>query len=230
MKKNRFIYYAFLVLGLAFIIWVIIINSGSEEYNYSIRNQDGKTIYSIEDVSLVESEKATDLVLIIVKNYGAMLAELYPDIAPITVKNFKKLVSSNFYNGLTFHRVISNFMIQTGDPTGTGSGGSSDKIKGEFNLNGVENNLSHKKGVLSMARVVLEPETSESLNSASSQFFIVQSDSPHLDGSYAAFGKVINGLNIIDDISKVKTDKNDHPITDVVIDTIKFVNYFEGDN
>ena len=159
-----------------------------------------------------------------------MLAELYPDIAPITVKNFKKLVSSNFYNGLTFHRVISNFMIQTGDPTGTGSGGSSDKIKGEFNLNGVENNLSHKKGVLSMARVVLEPETSESLNSASSQFFIVQSDSPHLDGSYAAFGKVINGLNIIDDISKFKTDKNDHPITDVVIDTIKFVNYFEGDN
>ncbi len=230
MKKNKIILYTFLVLVLAFIIWVIIINSGSEEYNYSIRNQDGKTIYSIEDVSLVESEKATDLVLIIVKNYGAMLAELYPDIAPITVKNFKKLVSSKFYDGLTFHRVISNFMIQTGDPTGTGSGGSSDKIKGEFNLNGVENNLSHKKGVLSMARVVLSPETSESLNSASSQFFIVQSDSTHLDGSYAAFGKVINGLNIIDDISKVKTDKNDHPITDVVIDSIKFVYYFEGDN
>jgi peptidyl-prolyl cis-trans isomerase B (cyclophilin B) len=228
--KGKIFYYIFLLLGVAFIIWVIVLNSGEDALNYSIREQNGTKIYSIEDVSLTESEKQTDLVLIMVRDYGAILAELYPDVAPITVKNFKKLVSSKFYDGLIFHRVISNFMIQTGDPSGTGTGGSDEKIKGEFINNGVENSISHKRGVLSMARVVFENETSESLNSASSQFFIVQSDSTYLDGNYAAFGKVLNGFDVIDDISKVRTNENDKPLTDVVIDCIIFVNYFEGEN
>ena len=228
--KKKFIYYAFLLLGLAFIIWVIILNTGEDELNYSVREQEGVKVYNVEDVSLTESEKATELVLILAKDYGAMVAELYPDVAPKTVKNFKKLIENKFYDGLIFHRVISNFMIQTGDPTGTGSSGSEDTIKGEFKSNGVENDISHKRGVLSMAKVVLNPETDESYNSASSQFFIVQSDSTYLDGNYAAFGRVLNGFDVLDSISKVSTDENDKPLTDVVIDSIKFVNYFEGDN
>ena len=193
--KNKYLYYAFFVIGIAFIIWVIILNTGEEELNYTVSKQNGVNVYNVEDVSLTESEKATDLVLILVKNYGAMVAELYPDVAPITVKNFKKLV-----------------------------------IKGEFASNGVENDISHKRGVLSMARVVLNPETSESYDSASSQFFIVQSDSTYLDGNYAAFGRVLNGFDVLDHISKVSTDENDKPLSDVVIDSIKFVNYFEGEN
>ena len=228
MKK--ILLYGLIVLGIAFIIWVIILNSGGSEFNYTISEQDGTKIYTIEDVSVVESKKETDLVLIMVKDYGAMIAELYPGVAPITVANFKKLVGNKFYDGLTFHRVISNFMIQTGDPTATGSGGSDENIKGEFRTNGVENDISHKRGVLSMARVVLDPETKESLNSASSQFFIVQSDSTYLDGDYAAFGKVLNGLDVIDDISKVQTNENDKPLTDVIIESIKFISYFEGED
>ena len=228
--KNKYLYYAFFIIGIAFIIWVIILNVGEDELNYTVSKQNGVNVYNVEDVSLTESEKATDLVLILVKNYGAMVAELYPDVAPITVKNFKKLVGDKFYDGLIFHRVISNFMIQTGDPEGTGSGGSENKIKGEFKSNGVENDISHKRGVLSMARVVLNPETSESYDSASSQFFIVQSDSAYLDGNYAAFGRVLNGFDVLDHISKVSTDENDKPLNDVVIDSIKFVNYFEGEN
>ena len=215
--KNKLLYYVFLVLGLAFIIWVIILNTTEDELNYTVSEQDGIKIYNVEDISLTESETPTDLVLILVKDYGAMVAELYPDVAPVTVKNFKKLVGNKFYDGLIFHRVISNFMIQTGDPEGTGSGGSEDKIKGEFSSNGVENDISHKRGVLSMARVVLNPETKESYNSASSQFFIVQSDSAYLDGNYAAFGRVLNGFEVLDSISKVSTDENDKPLIDVSI-------------
>ncbi len=228
--KKKLLYYALLVLGVAFIIWVIILNVGEEEMNYSVSEQNGTKIYNVEDVSLVESDKQTDLVLILVKNYGAMVAELYPDVAPITVKNFKKLIGNKFYDGLIFHRVISNFMIQTGDPDGIGTGGSDEKIKGEFKINGVENDLSHKRGVLSMARAGSNPETSETLNSASSQFFIVQADSTYLDGKYAAFGKLLNGYDVLDKISKVSTDSNDKPLTDVVVETIRFVNYFEGAN
>lgn len=228
--KKKLLYYALLVLGIAFIIWVIILNVGEEEMNYSVSEQNGTKIYNVEDVSLVESDKQTDLVLILVKNYGAMVAELYPDVAPITVKNFKKLIGNKFYDGLIFHRVISNFMIQTGDPDGIGTGGSDEKIKGEFKINGVENDLSHKRGVLSMARAGANPETSETLNSASSQFFIVQADSTYLDGKYAAFGKLLNGYDVLDKISKVSTDSNDKPLTNVVVESIRFVNYFEGEN
>ena len=127
--------------------------------------------------------------------------ELYPEIAPITCANFEKLVKEGFYDGLIFHRVISGFMIQGGDPEGTGMGGAKENIKGEFAQNGVENNLSHTRGVISMAR-------SNDPNSASSQFFIVQADSTYLDGQYAGFGKVTSGMDIVDKICK------DTPVTD----------------
>lgn len=132
-------------------------------------------------------------VLIEVENYGDIEVELYADEAPITVANFLSLVEDGFYNGLTFHRIIDGFMIQGGDPLGNGTGGSSETIKGEFSLNGVNNSIEHVRGVISMAR-------SESYDSASSQFFIVQQDSPHLDGSYAAFGKVTKGMEVVDEI------------------------------
>ena len=124
---------------------------------------------------------------------GIIKAELYPEIAPITVENFQNLVAEGFYDGLTFHRVIGGFMIQGGDPLGNGTGGSDKNIKGEFSKNGVANDLEHTRGVLSMAR-------SDAMNSASSQFFIMHEDSPHLDGSYASFGKVTEGMEVVDEI------------------------------
>lgn len=137
----------------------------------------------------------TYYVQIDVKDYGSITAELYADIAPITVENFLNLVDSGFYNGLTFHRIISGFMIQGGDPNGDGTGGSEMKIKGEFSQNGVENNLKHTRGVLSMAR-------SSAHDSASSQFFIMHAAAPHLDGAYAAFGCVLSGMDVVDAICK----------------------------
>ena len=136
-----------------------------------------------------------------VKDYGTIEVELDGDTAPITVANFIKLVTEKFYDGLTFHRIMSGFMIQGGDPLGNGTGGSEKTIKGEFAQNGVENNLSHTRGVISMAR-------SNEPDSASSQFFIVQADSTYLDGQYAAFGKVTKGMDIVDKICK------DTPVTD----------------
>lgn len=145
-----------------------------------------------------------------------MLVELYPEVAPISVANFVKLVEEGFYNGLTFHRVIPGFMIQGGCPDGTGMGGPGYGIKGEFASNGVENNLAHDKGVLSMARSMMP-------DSAGSQFFLMHQKSPHLDGDYAAFGKVIEGLDVVDEIAQVKTDRNDKPTTPQVIKTMELV-------
>ncbi len=145
------------------------------------------------------------MIVIEMENGRKIKLELYPDKAPITVKNFEKLASEGFYDGLCFHRVISGFMIQGGDPLGNGMGGSDDKIKGEFAANGVHNDLKHTRGVISMAR-------SMSPNSASSQFFIMHKDAPHLDGQYAAFGKVVEGLDVVDEIASVKTDYNDKPL------------------
>ncbi len=133
---------------------------------------------------------------ITVKDKGVIKLELDADTAPITVENFVNLVKDGFYDGLTFHRVVNNFMIQGGDPKGDGTGGSDKTIKGEFSANGVKNNISHERGVISMAR------NSISMDSASSQFFIVQADSKHLDGQYAAFGHVTEGMDIVDDIAK----------------------------
>lgn len=148
---------------------------------------------------------------------GVMKAELYPEIAPISVNNFISLINKNFYDGLIFHRVIRGFMIQGGDPEGTGCGGPGYSIKGEFSQNGVENNLKHTEGVLSMAR-------SMAPNSAGSQFFIMHEDAPHLDGSYAAFGMVIDGLDVVDKIAAVRTDWSDRPMKEqklkkVTVDT-----------
>lgn len=156
------------------------------------------------------------MVEIEMENGGVMRLELYPDIAPITVENFLDLVNEGFYDGLIFHRVINNFMIQGGDPTGTGMGGSENTIKGEFAQNGVKNDLSHTRGVISMAR-------SQSYDSASSQFFIVHQDSTYLDGSYAAFGKMVDGYDVLDEIATTPTDSNDKPLTDQVIKTIRVV-------
>ncbi|MCQ2502286.1 MAG: peptidylprolyl isomerase [Saccharofermentans sp.] len=148
---------------------------------------------------------ANPIITIQMKNGGVMKAELYPDIAPETVKNFVDLASKGFYNGLIFHRVIPGFMIQGGDPEGTGMGGPGYTIKGEFSGNGFKNDLKHTRGVLSMARAY-DP------NSAGSQFFIMHEDSPHLDGQYAAFGKVIEGIEVVDQICSVRTDYNDRPL------------------
>jgi len=144
------------------------------------------------------------MVVIEMENGGIIELELYPEVAPITVKNFEKLVSEGFYNGLTFHRVIPGFMIQGGDPLGNGMGGSDENIKGEFSANGVENNLKHTRGVISMAR-------SYNPNSASSQFFIMHADAPHLDGQYAAFGRVVSGIEVVDEIASIPTDYSDRP-------------------
>lgn len=148
---------------------------------------------------------ANPIITIQMKNGGVMKAELYPDIAPETVKNFVDLASKGFYNGLIFHRVIPGFMIQGGDPEGTGMGGPGYTIKGEFSGNGFKNDLKHTRGVLSMARA-FDP------NSAGSQFFIMHEDSPHLDGQYAAFGKLIEGIEVVDQICSVRTDYNDRPL------------------
>ncbi|HPG92112.1 MAG TPA: peptidylprolyl isomerase [Clostridia bacterium] len=155
-------------------------------------------------------------VTIVMESGDEMTVELYPEHAPITVANFLKLVKQNFYDGLIFHRVIENFMIQGGDPTGTGSGGSDEEIKGEFTSNGVKNTLKHTEGVISMAR-------SNDPNSASSQFFIMHKTCPHLDGNYAAFGKVINGQEVVDKIAKTKTDAYDRPKQEQKIKTIKIL-------
>lgn len=196
----------------------------TKKHNYLIEKVDGKEVFTIDgNNKYIESSKETDLVKIDIDGKGMIIAKLYPDIAPITVKNYKKLVSEKFYDNLIFHRVIKDFMIQTGDPLGNGTGGSEEKIKGEFSLNGVENNLEHKRGILSMARAGSTPETEETMNSASSQFFIVHKDSPHLNGNYAAFGEVVDGIKIVDKISIVQTDEYDKPYVDIVIKSIRFV-------
>jgi len=154
------------------------------------------------------------------QNGGIIKAELYPEIAPNTVKNFVSLINKGFYNGLVFHRVISGFMIQGGCPNGTGMGGPGYGIKGEFSTNGVKNDLVHTKGVLSMAR-------SMNPNSAGSQFFIMHENSPHLDGQYAAFGKVIEGQDVVDGIAAVKTARGDRPLEDQVMENVSVETFGE---
>lgn len=136
---------------------------------------------------------------------GTITAELYPEIAPNTVNNFISLINKGFYDGLIFHRVIKGFMIQGGDPDGVGTGGPGYSIKGEFAINGVENNLKHTAGVLSMARSMMP-------DSAGSQFFIMHKDAPHLDGQYAAFGKVTDGMDTVNAIAETETDYSDAPL------------------
>ncbi len=156
------------------------------------------------------------MVQIEMENGKIIKLELYPEAAPITVKNFEKLVSEKFYDGLIFHRVISGFMIQGGDPLGNGMGGSDENIKGEFIANGVPNPISHKRGVISMARA-------QNPNSASSQFFIMHEDGVFLDGQYAAFGKVTEGIEVVDEIASVRTNAMDKPLEPQVIKSIRIV-------
>ena len=171
---------------------------------------------TIEKISYEETNEITNYVKLETTK-GIILVELYPNVAPITVENFQNLVNEKFYDGLIFHRVIKDFMIQGGDPEGTGLGGSSKTIKGEFKNNGVNTDLSHTRGVMSMAR------NSISMDSASSQFFIVQKDSTYLDGDYATFGKVIAGMDVVDKIANVNVDSNDKPTSTQKIKSIRFI-------
>ena len=155
------------------------------------------------------------------ENGDIMKAELYPQVAPNTVNNFISLVNKGFYDGLIFHRVINGFMIQGGDPEGTGMGGPGYGIKGEFAQNGFANDLKHSAGVLSMARSMMP-------NSAGSQFFIMHKDAPHLDGAYAAFGKIIEGMDVVDAIANVKTGWGDRPKEDVVMTKVTVETFGEN--
>ena len=153
------------------------------------------------------------IITIEMENGGKIVAELYPEIAPMTVRNFIHLAQQGFYNGLIFHRVISGFMIQGGCPNGTGMGGPGYCIKGEFTANGVPNSLSHQRGVLSMARA-------QDPNSAGSQFFIMHDEGSFLDGQYAAFGRVLEGMDVVDSIAAVDTDRNDRPLKEQRIKSV----------
>ena len=154
--------------------------------------------------------------IIDVRDFGLITVELYPEYAPITVQNFVKLANEGFYNGLTFHRVIKGFVIQGGCPKGNGTGGPGYTIKGEFISNGVNNPLKHEAGVISMARS-MHPD------SAGSQFFIMHKAAPHLDGKYAAFGKTIDGFDVVDRITMMPTDRSDKPLKPIVINRVEIV-------
>ncbi len=156
---------------------------------------------------------SSPIVTITMEDGGVMKAELYPEIAPNTVNNFISLIKKGFYDGLIFHRVISGFMLQGGDPEGTGFGGPGYSIKGEFSSNGFKNDLKHTPGVLSMARSMMP-------NSAGSQFFIMHKNSPYLDGDYAAFGKVTEGMDVVNKIAECKTDYTDRPLEEQKIKTM----------
>ncbi|MDU2492114.1 MAG: peptidylprolyl isomerase [Clostridium celatum] len=198
---------------------MLIALAGCTNKNASSQNNDK------ENETTVESTGELPVVTIKVKDFGTIKAELYPDKAPNTVNNFISLANSGFYDGLIFHRVIEGFMNQGGDPNGVGTGGPGYSIKGEFSNNGYTNNdLKHTAGVLSMARA-------NNPDSAGSQFFIMAEEAPHLDGDYAAFGKVTEGMDVVEAINSVETKSNDKPLKDVVIESItvdtKGINYKE---
>lgn len=168
---------------------------------------------NLADLSCKTKENVMSINVEIKTNQGTITAELYPEIAPNTVANFVALAKSGYYDGLIFHRVIPGFMLQGGCPDGTGMGGPGYGITGEFNSNGFRNDLKHDRGVLSMAR-------SMSPDSAGSQFFVMHQNAPHLDGQYAAFGKVTSGLDVVDAIAAVKTGRNDRPVEEQKIESI----------
>ena len=182
-----------LIIIIAIAVIVFGVNNKNKSSTKNIENQAVVELEKKEGDKKVEDLNGKHNIEILIENYGVIKAELDADIAPITVTNFVELVNQGFYNGLTFHRIIEGFMIQGGDPLGNGTGGSKKQIKGEFAQNGVENNISHTRGTLSMARSGMP-------NSASSQFFIVHEDSKFLDRQYAGFGKVTSGMEIVDKI------------------------------
>lgn len=192
----------------------------SEEIDTSNHLAPSMTNLNFSSTSSIEGLKKTDTptnyVLIEVSGYGSILVRLFPNVAPKTVENFKSLVEDDFYDGLIFHRVIYGFMIQGGDPEGTGYGGSEETIAGEFSNNGFTNNLSHIRGVISMAR------NGYDMNSASSQFFIMHQTTTRLDGDYASFGYVVYGMDVVDEIATATVDRNDKPGIDITIREISF--------
>ena len=181
---------------------------------------DKEEIKEEESQTEIDFGTSNPVAVITVKNLGKITVELYYEKAPNTVKNFISLANKGFYDGLTFHRVISGFMIQGGCPEGTGTGNPGYGIVGEFAANGIENDIVHTRGVISMAR------GSYSYDSAGSQFFIMHEDATHLDGQYAAFGMLIDGMDIVDQIAASETDYNDKPLKDVVIESV--VVYTQG--
>lgn len=209
MKKSYIIIGVVVVLMLAAAGIYAKINKANattkknENVENSIEQDNNVNQGSIDEKENNMYSTGTHHAEMVIKDYGTVKMELYADIAPITVANFAKLVNKGFYNGLTFHRIISGFMIQGGDPLGNGTGGSDEEIKGEFALNGVENSISHTRGTISMARA-------SAYNSASSQFFIMHQDYTGLDGAYAAFGKVTEGMEFVDKICEdvVPVDNN----------------------
>lgn len=198
------------------IIILVVINSLSLVGCEILKIRNNDTESSSKDNIKIQEIKDEDMPIasINVKDYGVIEVKLYPNIAPNTVNNFIDLANSGFYNGLTFHRIIKDFMIQGGCPSGNGKGGPGYRIKGEFTNNGFENELKHEEGVISMAR-------SKNPDSAGSQFFIVTKESPHLDKEYAAFGKVISGIDIIHKIEDIEVNKEDKPLKPIVIESIK---------
>jgi peptidyl-prolyl cis-trans isomerase B (cyclophilin B) len=213
MNNVKFI----LKLAVLAVMAVIILTACTKTTQQTSRTNQTTSTKAPEvtiDPSLLER---TDKITITLTNGEVIKADLYPDVAPITVANFEKLISENFYDGLIFHRVISGFMIQGGGYDENLTEKQSDRIKGEFSANGVENNLKHTRGVLSMART---PD----MDSASSQFFIMHEDAPHLDGQYAAFGMVTEGMDVVDEIANAQTESkngmSDVPVEPIVIQTI----------
>lgn len=202
-----------IIAALMCIIPVLLIGCGNSSSN--TENSESKSMSNeSSDNNVTESTENLPVATIEVEGFGTIEAELYPEIAPNTVNNFISLANSGFYDNLTFHRIIKDFMIQGGDPEGNGTGGPGYSIEGEFTSNGIANSLKHTEGVLSMARA-------QNPDSAGSQFFIVTKASGHLDGDYAAFGKVINGMDVVEKIENVKTGSNDKPKEEVVIKSIK---------
>lgn len=184
--------------------------SSSDESGKQAENNDTQYPFEIlENEDPIQAE-------IEMEDGGIIQLELDPKTAPITVSNFVHLAKEGFYDGLTFHRVIKGFMIQGGDPQGTGTGGPGYTIKGEFSSNGVKNDIKHERGVISMART-------NDMDGAGSQFFIMHEDADYLDGQYAAFGRVTSGMDIVDEIANVQTDSNDKPLTPVVMKTIRII-------
>ena len=197
------------ILAISAVLSISIVGCSNSKSNEKVKedNTKNQTEEKIDEKDLPE-------VTIKVKDYGTMKGVLYPNKASNTVNNFIALANSGFYDNLTFHRVIKDFMIQGGDPEGTGIGGPGYSIKGEFSSNGFDNDLKHTEGALSMARA-------RDKDSGGSQFFIMTKDSPHLDGDYAAFGKITEGLDVLHKIEDVKTDSNDKPLSEVKIESIK---------
>lgn len=205
--------YIRLILVVTLMSSLVLVGCGNSKTNNDQSEQPSTTNESSDKESSNKSNENLPIATITVDGYGVIEAELYPEIASNTVNNFIYLANKGFYDNLKFHRIIKGFMIQGGDPKGNGTGGPGYSIEGEFTSNGFANSLKHTKGVLSMAR-------SQDPDSAGSQFFIMTGDAPHLDGEYAAFGKVISGMDVVEKIENVKTGSNDAPEKDVVIKSI----------